>query len=159
MKTRFIISVFFVFLLVGCNSDDSDEEFFTFKTNSQIVLTEFGEGQYFANVEQGENLVFIYRFVADDDPDIADDEYSERVIFEIDKESTSFNFSGEDLDQTNMYFNNFCFCPDIGSIQILEGTAEGLKLNNGKWRISLDVSFEINQNIVERQIQGVFVVD
>lgn len=160
MKTRFLVSLLSILFLVSCNSDDSDEEFYTFQKNSQIVLSEFGDDTYFANVESGEHLVFMYRFVADEDPDIADDEYSERIIFEIDNALTSFNYSDEELLQTKMYFNQFCFCPNIGSIQIVDGTAEGLKLNNGKWRISLDVSFVVyDDNLQERQIEGVFVLD
>ena len=144
--------------LFGCDND-TDEEFYTFKTNSQVVLTEIDEDYYLANVESGDNLVFIYKFVKDDDPDIADDEYVERIIFEINKDLTSFSFTSEDINESNMYFNQFCFCPSIESIHIVNGTLEGEKINNSKWLIALNVEFELHGNLVKRQIEGVFKLD
>lgn len=160
MKTRFLFSVILCILLFECDSnDDANQEFFTFKTNSQIVLTEIIEDQYLANIDVGDNLVFIYEFVEDDEPDISDDEYTERIIFEIDPELSSFNITDVSLAQLNMYFNRFCFCPNIASIQVLSGTAKGSKINSEKWKITLDITFEIDNNLVERQIEGVFRID
>ena len=158
MKLRFLFIIVFSLFLFGCDKD-SDEEFYTFKTNSQIVLTEIDEDYYLVNVDSGDNLVFIYEFVKDDDPDIADDEYAERIIFEIDKDLTSFSYTSEDISESKMYFNQFCFCPSIESIHIENGTLEGEKINNSKWRISLNVQFELYDNLLERQIEGVFKLD
>lgn len=158
MQLRFLLLIVILLFLVGCNND-SDEEFYTFKTNSQIVLTEIDEDYSFVNIDTGDNLVFTYRFVKDDDPDAIDDEYSERIIFEIAKDLTSFSFTNEDIGESKMYFNQFCFCPSIGSIRIVNGTLQGERINSSKWLITLNVEFELHGNLVERQIDGVFKLD
>ena len=159
MKFRFLLIVACSLFFFGCDSKDGDKEYFTFKTNSQIVLTELGEDYFLANVDTGENLVFIYEFVKDDEPNIADDEYAERIIFEIDASVTSFSYTTENMSEIKMYFNQYCFCPSIESINVVNGTVEGERIDSSKWRISIDIQFELYENLQERIINGVFKLD
>ena len=143
MKKYFnLFSVVLLVFLFGCQSDDEsgngDRFEYSFYENAQITLSEFN----FSDVSPGNNLVFRYYFLADENPNISDDEYAERIIFEIPSDADEFSFTNAELSNINTYFDKFCFCFIEGSIPISEGTISGSKINATTWEVSIDVSFE-----------------
>jgi len=145
--------------LCSCNSDDdsiTDEVIqHTYSTNSKIVTQDVNDIT-FADIEEGDNLVFKYRFTASQDNDIADDEYGERIIFEIDVNATEFSYSDDELESILTFFNQYCFCPNIGSIQILNGNISGTKIDSQNWNIDIDVTFEMGNSMESKTISAVF---
>jgi hypothetical protein len=146
MKQVLLTMVTLSLFLFSCNSDDdnvTDEIIkYTYATNSKIV-TQNADGITFADIEDGDNLVFNYRFSASQNNDISDDEYGERIIFEIDANAQEFNYSDNELISILTYFNQYCFCANIGSIQIINGSINGSKSNGQNWAIDIDITFEI----------------
>ncbi|WP_347922309.1 hypothetical protein [Pontimicrobium sp. SW4] len=155
---QFTLSLIFLVLLASC-STDNDERYdittYYFAKQSKIALTT-EDTNTFANIVYGENLVFKYNLIKADNPNIQDDEYSERLIFEIDPSVTEFTYNAEDIIQANAYFNQYCFCANIGSIPITAGTIQGTKINADDWLVSINISFEINGEPQSRSINKVF---
>lgn len=138
------IAAVFLMLAAGCNTDDDntpesgDRSEYRFYENSSIRVGDFD----FAVIEDGTNLVFEYFFTADEEPNIADDEYSERIIFEISPELEAFSFSASELISANTYFDKYCFCLIEGSIPIAEGSISGMRIDSSTWDITIAITFE-----------------
>lgn len=98
------------------------------------------------SVESGEQWVFEYTFVANDNPNIADDEFTENLYFEIDPELSSFSYSDEDLRDMNAVYQQICHCTFPHVFRINKGTINGEKLNKNAWYIEIDVEVEIGDN-------------
>ena len=157
MKNSFL-SLLILVVLSSCSSDDVepyDISSYYFATESKITVTT-EDTNTFANIVSGENLVFKFEFIKADDPDIQDDEYSERLIFEIDPSLTEFTYNAEDILQAKAYFNQYCFCTNVGSIPITSGTIQGTRLGYDDWLVTINISFEINGEQQTRNINKVF---
>lgn len=155
---NFIVSLLILLVVSSCSSDDVeryDISTYFFATQSKITLTT-QDTNTFANIEYGENLVFKYTFIKADNPDIQDDEYSERLIFEIDPLVDNFTYNADDIMQANAYFNQYCFCADTHSIPINSGTIQGTRLGPDDWLININISFELNGEQQSRNIHKVF---
>ncbi|MEL6652924.1 MAG: hypothetical protein AAFQ87_19150 [Bacteroidota bacterium] len=95
---------------------------YTFADGQQINIIEDSiEQDTFVQIDVGDKRVFHYDYIADDDPRIADDEYSENIYFEIDPEVNSFSFTDADLAKANLVIQPICFCPPL-VVQPLRGT-------------------------------------
>ncbi|NJB70006.1 hypothetical protein GGR42_000468 [Saonia flava] len=156
---RVIASVLIFLLFMGCsksNDNDGRKDYF-FYTESQIVLEDSG-GNNFAKIVDGENLVFEYFFQHPDQENIADDEYSERIIFEMDASLSSFSISNTTLTEYNTYFDEYCFCGLQGSTPITFGTIKGTKIDENRWDITLNVSFEMYDETRTKEVNHRFVL-
>ena len=157
-KKPFLFLIFIICISCNLNNNITPKSFtYEFSENSQIVINN-DQGYEFISIEGGESLVFKYRYTADDDEEIADDEYSEILYFEIDKNLNNFSYSNDDLLNLQMYMQRFCFCPSIPIIQISIGNIFGTKQSNGNWNISLSINFEWGEQseTITREINGIF---
>lgn len=160
MKIK-VLSLLILLSVFSCGNDDDtipSRKEFTFEQNAQIVLQEFDESSI-AQTTEGENLVFRYRFIGENDPDIADEEFSEDIIFEIDPSLNNFSYANDELAGINTHFTLYCFCGNIGSILITEGLIQGEKNNDSSWSISLDVTFTNNDVVTSRSASGNFTLE
>jgi len=156
MKNTLFVLVF-SFILLSCNSNtnESSKEY-SFTENSQLTL-DAQEPHPFIKIVSGENLVFKYYFQKEDNENIADDEYSEAIFFEIDTDLEHFSYTDQDLTSINTYFNKYCFCIREGSTPITKGTIVGNKIDNSTWDIDLDITFINNNESTSRKISGLFI--
>lgn len=150
-------SLIFLLSIISCSSDDGnfDQTSYIFFTDSKISLTTV-DSNSFANIEYGSNLVFMFEFIKADSPEIQDDEYAERLIFEIDHTLNQFTYNAEEVLVAKAYFNQSCFCPSTGSIPITTGTIEGSRLDSDDWMININIHFTINNKQQSRSINKVF---
>jgi len=156
---NYIIPIIFVLSLLSCNNKEtnSDTYSYTFTESSTLIISTIEESYLkYGTIEDGENLVFEYRFDAYDEVQIADDEYAETIKFEIDSELESFNYSNDELLNTNLVFSKHCFCyfpydelKDVNPIGIITGE----KLSNNEWEITINVTFYGDE---QRTINGNF---
>ena len=88
-------------------------------------------------ISQGNNWVFQYTYKAADLPEIADDEFAETVVFELNP--TSKNKIKQKISKTKHAFIYLksCYCKDAGPIEIKKGTIKGYKLNPNTWHFEL----------------------
>ncbi len=122
-----IIFFFALLGIIACDSDDGtddgndDTSTYQFYEDAQVNLSANG----FTEIRDGVNLVFEYQFTAEDNPNIADDEFSERILFEIPENLNSFSFVDEELTTIQAYYDKYCFCLIEGSIPLTNGEITG----------------------------------
>lgn len=158
MKKILLLLVIASYCLSCSNDDDGnipDIITYSFVEDAMIITNEV-QGFSLASQGEGNNLVFEYRMEEGDDPDIADDEYVETILFEIPLDATSFQYTDEEILDTKMYFSQFCYCDPIGSIQISKGVLKGEKQNDNSWSIELDVTFAYGNQEKSRKIEAGF---
>jgi len=163
MISRNIFSVVLVLLLVACNnSDDNDginpeSVVYEFQNDSQIILGISQTGNVF-EIEPGTNTVFRYTFNSEDVINIADDEYTEIIHFEVDGSLDSFSYSNSALQAQNLFIRRLCFCTSNDFVFADIGSVSGTKLANGNWDISISMTFDWDEfsETETRTISGTF---
>ncbi len=152
-----------LFALISCNNQEikpthcqeGDCSYF-YQENKQIVV-DSSSNQVEFTVEAGNQLVFTYEYKKDDSPRIADDEYTENLIFAIDSSLSDFAYTDDQLSSTDLAFIAYCFCIDR-TTAITSGTLSGLKKDNNHWQIDLDVSFDRAGQTEQRTFSKVFTL-
>jgi len=113
--------------------------------DSELTVSNF-DGSYmkYGVVSSGNKTVFKYTYVAPDEEQIADDEYSEYIYFEIDSDLDSFFIENDALKDTKLILTKSCFCywpydseKDVAPMGIIYGE----KISPTKWDITLSVTF------------------
>lgn len=146
---------------------ENEDYQFTFRQNSKIVLTQYSESEspdYYENlykveIVQGQNIVFEYNYTFEDDPQIADDEYDERIVFEIDASIDDFIISGNDLKKSNALFGFYCYCYPAGAIYITDGCIKGKRISETEWEIDINITAQIEDNLYSKMFSERFVVN
>lgn len=115
--------------------------------NSEIALeTHFGSRIPKYSIKKGSYLVFERKYVAQDDEGIADDEYAEEFVFQIDKSEIyqygdnkgSFYLSDSSLKASNPVYRYHCFCQYSDSVKNFYGSIHGRKISPNKWEVNVD---------------------
>lgn len=91
----------------------------------------------------GAGWVFYYDHVGPDNPMIADEEITQRFLFEISAPPLTDNVLIKDaaLETANAHYFLSCFCPEIGYFPTNAGTIEAKQQVNGDWEVTIDVEF------------------
>jgi len=105
----------------------------------------------------GDRLVFKYIYTFDDNPNIADDEYSEIIWFAVDPKGDSFEIHSDDFENSSASFGRMCFCADGGFHWMSKGCIYGEKIGEGRWEVSIAIQSETNYDTYTRMIQGDFL--
>ena len=126
-----------------------------FFKNSRIEAQETS-GAVTQSIEPGDNLVFLYEYEKNDSPLIADDEYTERILFEIPAGIDTFLISGEDLKKSNAIYGNLCFCLDRGHFRIDDGCIKGEKVDGKHWKVAMNISAQASQTTFSKMLSEIF---
>ncbi len=91
----------------------------------------------------GENWVFYYERISPDDPMIADDEITQRFMFEVVPPLTdSFLIEGSALEAANTHYFIACFCPEVGYFPSSTGSIDATQSQtSGDWEVTIDVEY------------------
>ncbi|MFI1770758.1 hypothetical protein [Thalassobellus citreus] len=149
----------FVTVFFSCSDDLNKEVYrYEFYENSDLSVVEV-EWTYLKSgvISDGNKVVFEYTYVAADDEQIADDEYSESIFFEIDSSLDSFYFEGDDMLNAKTTLSKYCFChfQDEEKNVVSVGFISGEKISDNRWNINFDVTFYGDEN---RKFEKVFVL-
>lgn len=166
MKLKFIFWSFLICLLnqscregglqpTNCRSGKCT---YSFEEGKKLLLDSVGVDQVFVRIENGDKLVFTYQYVENDQANIADDEYTEFIRFQVDPSVDSFSFEDEDLKNMPLYLSPVCFCPPEVSLPV-RGEISGQKRDDGVWEVDVDVVFEIFDQEEERSFRSTFEQD
>lgn len=149
------------FVMFACGDDGvSGEKYeYHFFSESELTVNTVQESYMkYGVVSQGNNLVFKYHYKAKDDEQIADDEYSEFIYFEVDANLNSFELTNEALTDAKVILTKSCFCffGDTPEKNVEPtGIITGEKISDSKWKITLNVTFYGDET---RQFDKVFVL-
>ncbi len=106
---------------------DNWECSFNIKSQSKVDLAE-GLG-----VSSGTNNVFQMIRSTEGEEIIADDEFTEILVFELEESQNSFSFENEELQNMEIHFKRVCFCPTVDFNPITMGCLQGEKQEDGSW--------------------------
>ena len=156
---KYLLLVLCSFIL-SCSKDDNEDIYtYEFFENSQLLISQIdGSSMKYGTISTGDNLVFKYSFIADDDEEIADDEYAEFIHFEVDPNLDNFLLEGAGLETAKTILTKSCFCyfPDNEKSNVAPvGSISGDKITYNKWRITFDVTFYGDQN---RMFEAIFTL-
>ncbi len=132
-----LLLVLSTFIISSCSDDESVPagDITEFNFYQEATLT-----NDYPYVVEGNSLVFERYFEKDDEPMIADDEYSDQFFFQATPEGNSFLLEGEDLRTAPSAFSVFCFCVPSDVFEITDGSISGEEVG-GIWRISVDITY------------------
>jgi hypothetical protein len=124
----------------GCHDDKIETKLMVDKRiidslESSVPST---DREYF-RVASGSNIVAVFNFTAGQCDNTFDDEYGYFYAIEIDRESISFSFEGDELINANHYFYEWgAWIPANVTIPI-SGSVSGIKRSENRWDISADI--------------------
>lgn len=65
--------------------------------------------------------------------EIADDEFTNILVFELDEFQTSFSVEDSELEAMNVYYRRICFCTETDFIAVNAGCLQAEKQSDGSW--------------------------
>jgi len=148
MKTPFII---LAFLMIGSACKKSGEtgagkctpekKDYIYEAGRQIdtqrvSLPDTAFEYYSYIINAGDKKVFNYTLQFQDCPEVADDEGSMTIVFEIPGNVNSFQLrDSADLRRAKALIHFACFCRPSGPVVIKSGIIEGEKKSSNRWRL------------------------
>ncbi len=168
-KLLFIIALFNLSFLSAQVKSNLKEKIFpeikTFKVlkNSAIKLNQADNIYFDYNIIKGNKLVFDYYYKAKDRESVADDEYNERIVFEMySKSAASFVLTGDSILAAKAYYTRSCFCLDRGNYKINGGSILGKKINANTWKVDMDLVItpvpEFGGEPFSVKVSGTFII-
>jgi hypothetical protein len=116
-----------------------EKKTFKVKKGSSIKLTQADNIYFDYAITKGNKLVFDYNFKAKDREMVADDEYRERIVFELESKTKSFVLTGDSLLAAKAYYTRSCFCLNRGNFKINGGSIKGKLIKANNWKVDLDL--------------------
>ncbi|RMG72183.1 MAG: hypothetical protein D6722_05845 [Bacteroidetes bacterium] len=125
---------------------------YTFEKDAALILPDsIGTPR----VESGDKLVFTYQYAANDRPNIADDEYTEFIYFEIPADVSSFDYADASLASIKTVLYSICFCP-LRVVRPEVGRIQGRESRDGSWEVEITLEFDRYGSIETRNIAARF---
>lgn len=144
--TRGIILFCFLFILFSCekntvnNCTEDKYEYALIKSAKIDTATGITPSQnfFYYQVNSGNNLVFQYRHDGPDCNYIADEEFTEYLVFQVPASSSGFHFQNTQLENAMCYYRRICFC-DTRTQPVISGSIKGNKISENRWHIEINI--------------------
>lgn len=138
-----LTSVLTLFLASCRKDDDRHKEVIRRQlyTNSKIMGNADSSGQsYHYTIVAGDKIVFDRYHRRADQESVADDEYEEKIAFEVDANVSEFSFKDATLKNANPVFAYMCYCVNREGLENILGSIQGKKNGNG-WDVVVDLKY------------------
>jgi hypothetical protein len=109
-------------------------------------------------IKSGDKLVFQLKTDTQGAPEIADDEFTRVLTFEMDPDITSFSLEVDQFDDVNLRFILLCFCSDVNFKQATAGCIEGEKITDEFWQVQINADFLIANTSLSVVADAVFEI-
>lgn len=146
MKKLTIILLFLTsILLTSCDNKedenvcDPETTISNWVTNKKIVVefdTTYQRNNY--TIVDGNKLLFDYNHSGAQCDYISDDEWGERLVFQIDT-NTNFEFKDDEILSTNCFYQQYGAWVNHNQYQIKNGIIKGEKISANKWQITVNI--------------------
>lgn len=162
-QLTYLAIILFCLGFSSCGDDCQDAETtFQFTANSQLVRmdnTDLGLFQY--EISEGDKFVFRLSHAGAQCNDTFDDEWGERIVFEVDQEASSFRFVDSELIEAQCYYSQWGAWVNSSPLLITSGSVEGTKLSESTWSINLSLNLSaqnaLGSSLVE--YEGTYVME
>lgn len=84
-------------------------------------------------VVSGNKNVFQMIRSTEGDPMIADDEYTNVLVFDLAEDQNSFSVEDSDLAMMRVHYRSLCFCSEVDFKPVTTGCLQGEKQADGSW--------------------------
>jgi len=135
---------------VMSNTCSGGECLFKIYPNTEVNLSE-EEG-----LKAGNKNSFSFIFTKEDVPEIADDEITTILVFELAQEKESFSVENDQLKQLNLNFRTLCYCVHTDFVEISSGCMQGERQSDGKWFIQANLVFDYPDSNAEVKFEAFF---
>ena len=129
--------------LSNCTEDTYAYEILTASKIDTITTP----GGFYYQINSGNDLVFRYTHNGPDCKNIADEEYTENLVFVVPVSATSFEYRNDQLKNASCYFNRICFCPLITNV-IGSGVIKGTKISATKWDVEINIDLTVGNKLI-----------
>ena len=109
-----------------------------------------------ALVKSGDKLVFETILNTQGTPNIADDEVTKTLYFEIDPTQESFSVEGDQLDLLNVRYQKSCFCSDVHFNKPSSGCMQGQKIDENHWQVQANLVIPWSTVSLDARLDAVF---
>jgi hypothetical protein len=139
---RIFYTLFICFLFFSCKKNSSndctpDQYAYEFYPSSKIDTTTT-DMRLFFQIKSGNDLVFSYTHEGPVCKSIADEEYSDKLVFQVPSGSNSFLYENSQLTDAMCLFIKIAFLTN-GAYKINSGFVKGTKISSIKWDVEIDV--------------------
>lgn len=142
---KLLLPLSLIWLLMSCDTNPSKLEN-NYYENARI-------SSEYPFLVAGDSVVLHRYYQAEDEEQVADDEYSEDLYVQIPADISSFDYDADALKSLKISFHPHCFCiPTLGQI-INDGSLKGEK-SGSKWKVS---GFVKIQSILQYDADSSFI--
>lgn len=104
----------------------------------------------------GENLLFHYQYELTDNAALEGGEYKEEIWIEVPESGSSFLYEETALEDINVFFRKSCDCPGTDWVSVNYGRIAGEISDDGDWKLSIEIQFNLFGVGEVRTIEGYF---
>jgi hypothetical protein len=137
---KLLIPILALLLFAGCGDDNVRPGSKKLRVYEQSAVQET-----YPYVTSGDALVFHFYKSEPDDPNIADEEFSEDFLMEINTQENSFTYSSRTLAIYDMpvIYRQYCFCGGFNNVVMTQFEFSGSRKSNGDWQLSGDLTLTL----------------
>lgn len=117
-------------------------------------------------IVSGDSTVFNRFYQAEEEENIADDEYSEDFFFQVPDNLNQFSYQDEELRALKMTLKQYCFCLATEGTIVERGSISGLRFGD-RWEVTVDVDLKyiyrfdedstyVSQETINKSFSGSF---
>jgi hypothetical protein len=152
-----ILNLIFVIALISCNTKTAITEKITSTRNCpadgictfeilenqelQLMKDEFGNTFHQLNNIEGK-VILKFEYKKNQDPQLADDEYTEIIFVQINKSTNLLELKDESLSDANVSFARMCFCRGATGIYPVKKGKLQLDKLNGEYHLKLNFKID-----------------
>jgi hypothetical protein len=140
---RILYTFFICFLFFSCKKNapgdcTTDQYTYEFYPSSKIDTASTSDMRLFFQIKPGNDLVFNYTHEGPACKSIADEEYSDKLVFQVPAASNSFLYENSQLTDAMCLFIKIAFGTN-GAYKVNSGFLKGTKISATKWDIEINV--------------------
>jgi hypothetical protein len=124
---------------------------FSFSPQSKVNTNE-QEG-----VSSGDQNVFQMINYTEGSEEIADDEFTNILVFELDETQDSFSAQDNELEAMKVHYRRICFCSETEFKAVNSGCLQGEKQADGSWFIQGNLNVAYGFGNIEVKLDAQFV--
>lgn len=108
-------------------------------------------------VSGGDRNVFQMINDTEGSPQIADDEFTDILVFELDESQSSFSVEDNQLTGMKVHYRRICYCGETEFKAIDSGCLQGEQQADGSWFIQGNLNVTYGFGLVEVKLEAQFV--
>ncbi|WP_026914715.1 hypothetical protein [Christiangramia portivictoriae] len=150
--SKILLLFSFAFICSCDTGDDSNYAEFDYSDDSKIEAVETDRG-FDISITEGDMLVFEYIFETEGREEVADDEFAQRLYFEIPAGTQEFELDSESFATASAYLGRSCFCGITGNYPVNAGSISGRKISSNTFAVTIDIQVNFEDDFDTYQLQ------